>query len=114
MTPRQERPVHFIELMLATAVQAQSYVEGLAKKDFLADSKTQDAAILKLLVIGELAAKLLDEHAAFVANYPMIPWRQMKGMRNRMAHGYFEIDLNVVWDTIQTDIPALESSLRSI
>jgi uncharacterized protein with HEPN domain len=86
----------------------------LAKEDFLADQKTQDAVILKLLVIGELAAKLLDEHADFVANYPKVPWRQMKGMRNRMAHGYFDRDLDVVWDTLQTDLPGLEAKLRSI
>jgi uncharacterized protein with HEPN domain len=99
-------------LMLATAMQARSYIEGLAKEDFLADQKTQDAVILKLLVIGELAAKLLDEHADFVANYPTVPWRQMKGMRNRMAHGYFDRDLDVVWDTLQTDLPGLEAKLR--
>lgn len=114
MTTKQERPTDYIELMLATAVQAQSYIEGLTKEDFIADPKTQDAVILKLLVIGELAAKLLDEHADFVVKYPMIPWRQMKGMRNRMAHGYFDRDLDVVWDTVQTDISALEISLRSI
>jgi uncharacterized protein with HEPN domain len=114
MTAKQERPADYIALMLLTAVQAQSYIAGLAKEDFLADRKTQDAVILKLLVIGELAAKLLDEHADFVADYPKVPWRQMKGMRNRMAHGYFDRDLDVVWDTVQTDLPGLESNLRSI
>lgn len=108
------QPTDYVELMLAAAVQAQSYIEGLSKADFLSDPKTQDAIILKLLVIGELAAKLLNEHADFVANHPAIPWRQMKGMRNRMAHGYFDRDLDVVWDTVQTDIPALAACLRSI
>jgi uncharacterized protein with HEPN domain len=114
MTAKQGRPADYIALMLATAMQAQSYIEGLSKEDFLADQKTQDAVILKLLVIGELAAKLLDEHADFVANYPMLPWRQMKGMRNRMAHGYFDRNLDVVWDTVQAEIPRLEANLRSI
>ena len=114
MTTKQERPAEYVALMLATVIQAKSYVQGLAKEDFLADPKTQDAVVLKLLVIGELAAKLLDEHADYVANYPMLPWRQMKGMRNRMAHGYFDRDLDVVWDTTQTDLPRLEGNLRSI
>lgn len=77
MTSKQDRPVGYIELMFATTIQAQSDVEGMAKEDFLADPKTQDAIILKLLVLGELATKLLDEHADFVTNYPRIPWRQM-------------------------------------
>ena len=114
MTIKEERPAHYIESMLATAIQARSYIEGLSREDFLADPKTQDAVILKLLVIGELAAKLLDEHANFVADYPTIPWHQMKGMRNRMAHGYFELDLDVVWDTVQTAISELEANLKSI
>jgi uncharacterized protein with HEPN domain len=69
---------------------------------------------MKLLVIGELAAQLLEEHAEFAANHPEIPWSQMKGMRNRMAHGYFELDLEIVWDTVQAAIPDLETNLRSI
>lgn len=114
MTTKEERPADYVELMLATAIQARSYIEGLSKEDFLADPKTQDAVILKLLVIGELAAKLLDEYTVFVASYPTIPWHQMKGMRNRMAHGYFERDMDVVWDTVQTALPELEANLRSI
>jgi uncharacterized protein with HEPN domain len=86
----------------------------MTKDAFLADPKTQDAVIMKLLIIGELAAQLFDEHPQFVANYPEIPWHQMKGMRNRMAHGYFELDLEIVWETVQSAIPDLESRLRSL
>jgi uncharacterized protein with HEPN domain len=100
--------------MLGAAGQALSYIEGITRQEFLADPKTQDAVIMKLLVIGELAAQLLEDHAEFVANYPKIPWQQMKGMRNRMAHGYFELDLDIVWDTVQSAIPDLEAKLRSI
>lgn len=69
---------------------------------------------MKLLVIGELAAQLLEDHKEFAANCPTIPWSQMKGMRNRMAHGYFELDMDIVWDTVQEAIPDLEANLRSI
>lgn len=69
---------------------------------------------MKLLVIGELAAKLIDADSRFVTDHPSVPWHQMKGMRNRMAHGYFELDLDVVWDTIETAIPDLETKLRAI
>ena len=103
-----------VERMLGAASQASSCVEGVTKDEFLVDAKTQDAVIMKLLVIGVLAAQLFDEHAEFVASHPEIPWHQMKGMRNRMAHGYFELDLDVVWDTVQTAIPDLKARLRSI
>jgi hypothetical protein len=44
---------------------------------------------------------------------PKIPWAQMRGMRNRMAHGYFDIDLNIVWDTLQSSLPDLERLLQN-
>ena len=100
--------------MQSAAGQVRIYTEGMTKDIFLADSKTQDAVIMKLLVIGELAAQLLDEHAELVSRYPKVPWHQMKGMRNRMAHGYFELDLDVVWDTAQIAIPVLEAELRLV
>lgn len=114
MTEQERRHADYVELMRGAATQTLSYVEGIGKDDFLADSKTQDAVIMKLLVIGELAAQLLDQHSVFVADHPEIPWHQMKGMRNRMAHGYFELDLDVVWETVQTAIPELEAKLRQI
>ena len=76
------------------------------------DRKTQDAVILKLLVIGEAAAQILNEHSAFAQQRPDIPWNQMKGMRNRMVHGYFETSLDLVWETTQSFLPDLEHKLR--
>ena len=114
MTPPQNRQADYVALMLTATSQARSYSEGMAKADFLDDAKTQDAVIMKLLVIGELAAQLLDEHKEFTGNHPEIPWHQMKGMRNRMAHGYFELNMDVVWDTIQLALPDLETNLRAI
>jgi uncharacterized protein with HEPN domain len=74
-------------------------VEGLAKDDFLTDKRTQQAVILSLIIIGEAATKVMEGYAAFTQAHPEVPWRNMRGMRNRMAHGYFDIDLNVVWET---------------
>jgi len=114
MTSPQNRQTDYLALMLTATTQARSYSEGMNKADFLEDAKTQDAVVMKLLVIGELAAQLLDEHKEFTGNHPEIPWHQMKGMRNRMAHGYFELNMDVVWDTIQLALPDLETNLRAI
>ncbi len=112
MTAPQNRQVDYVALMLNAATQARRYTEGMSQADFLEDSKTQDAVIMKLLVIGELAAQLLEEHNEFTGRHPEIPWHQMKGMRNRMAHGYFELNMDVVWDTVQLALPDLEANLR--
>lgn len=96
------------------ASDACHYVEGLHKEDFLADKRTQQAVILNLLIIGEVATKLIKDHGDFTERYPEMPWRNMKGMRNRIAHGYFEINLDVVWETVQTALPKLLEQLRAI
>lgn len=97
--------------MLEAATLAQSYVEGLAKADFLGDKKTQQAVILNIMVIGEAATKLADEYPAFVLQFPQVKW---KSMRNRLAHGYFDINLDIVWETVKQALPVLASQLRKI
>ena len=57
---------------------------------------------------------ILDEHSAFAQTRDDIPWSQMKGMRNRMVHGYFETNLDLVWETVQTFLPELESKLQTL
>ena len=93
---------------------ARSYVEGMTKEAFVADTRTQQAVIMNLVIIGELATKLIKDHGAFVAQHPEIPWPSMKGMRNRIAHGYFEINLDVVWETVQTALSALQHDLGNV
>lgn len=104
----------YLDHMLEAAWQACSYVEDLSKDDFLTDKRTQQAVILNIVIIGEAATKLLREHGDFLERHPDVPWRSMKGMRNRIAHGYFDINLDVVWDTVQTALPALSEQLSSI
>ena len=70
--------------------------------------------ILNIIVIGEAATKLMTDFADFVDRYPDVPWKSMKGMRNRIAHGYFDINLEIVWDTVQTALPELLAGLRVI
>jgi len=109
---RQLRHADYVEHILDAARHARSYVEGMSKELFMQDRKTQDAVILKLLVIGEAAAQILKEHASFAQQTADIPWNQMKGMRNRMAHGYFETNLDLVWETVQVFLPELERKLQ--
>jgi uncharacterized protein with HEPN domain len=84
------------------------------KDTFLADRRTQQAVILNLIILGEAATKLLQRFTPFLDAHPDIPWRNMKGMRNRIAHGYFDIDLDVVWQTAQLALPQLLDRLPAI
>lgn len=96
------------------ASEACSFIEGLSKDDFLADKRTQSAVVMSLIVIGEAATKVMDNYAEFAEQHSEMPWRNMRGMRNRIAHGYFDINLDVVWDTVQTAIPNLLNLISTI
>jgi len=84
---KQLRQADYLEHMLDAIRLARSYVDGLSREYFLADKKTQQAVVLNIVVIGEAATQLANESPAFVAQAPELPWKQMRGMRNRMAHG---------------------------
>lgn len=67
---------------------------------------------MSLIILGEAATKVMDGYATFTQAHPEIPWRNMRGMRNRIAHGYFEINLDTVWETVQTALPELLRQLQ--
>lgn len=108
------RILTYIEQMQESVFLARSYIEGIEKADFLADKKTQQAVVLNLLVLGENATKVLQLYPEFSARHDDIPWRSMKGMRNRIAHGYFDINLDVVWDTTTQALPPLSHQLDQL
>jgi uncharacterized protein with HEPN domain len=103
-----------LSYMLQAARLACSYVDGMNKEQFLADTKTQQAVIMNLVIIGEAATRMLSAHAEFLEAHPDVQWKSMKGMRNRIAHGYFETNFDIVWQTVQTALPDLCLRLPAI
>ena len=80
-------------------------------QDFHSDSKTTDAVIRNLIVIGEAARHIPPE---VVPAHPEIPWRLMRDMRNFAVHEYWGVELQTVWETIQKDLPPLMNDLAAI
>lgn len=111
---KPDRLPDFLDHMLEAATLACSYIQGMDRETFAQDKKTQQAVILNLILIGEEATKVLKDHEAFALANAHVPWRAMKGMRNRIAHGYFEINLDVVWETVLTALPALQEQLHAL
>lgn len=109
----QQRLPDLLQHIRQAATDACGFVSGMSKDAFLADKRTQQAVILNLVIIGEAATRILNHHAGFAERHAAVPWRSMKGMRNRLAHGYFDIDLDVVWDTVTIALPNLLASLPS-
>ena len=108
------RLADYLDHMRQAIADVQSFTVGMAQADFEHDKRTQQAVVMSLIVLGEAATKVMDQHPAFAAENSRIPWRSMRGMRNRIAHGYFDINLEVVWDTVQTALPALKTQLDAL
>jgi len=110
----ENRQADYLEHMRQAAADACSFVDGVSKADFLSDRRTQQAVIMSLIIIGEAVSKLMDGYGEFTQRHNHIPWRSMRGMRNRIAYGYFEIDLDVVWETVQLALPELIVQLDAV
>ena len=87
------------------------HVQGLDFDGFADDEKTIDAVVRNLEIIGE-AVRFLPEE--FQAANPELPWRNMMRMRNRLIRGYFDVDITVVWETVNEDLPPLPSLIQEI
>ncbi len=110
----ENRLSEYLDHMQQASLNACTFIEGLSKRDFLEDKRTQQAVIMSLVILGEAATKVMDRYVVFADAHPEVPWRSIRGMRNRIAHGYFEINLNVVWDTVQTALPELLKQLPAV
>lgn len=100
-----------LQHMLDAAVEIIGFVEGCERSDLEKNRMLTQAIVRDIEVIGEAAGKVsLDTQNSI----PAIPWPSIIGMRNRLIHGYFEVDLDRVWDTVIDDLPFLVGELRKI
>lgn len=109
MPPREWRLR--VEDILEAAGKIARYTAGLDLASFQGDERTVDAVMRNLIVIGEAAGSVPAEVAE---RFPEVPWRQMRAMRNIVAHHYFAIDLPIVWETVRHDLPPLVPILRRL
>lgn len=100
-----------VQDILDAVAEIQAFVAGLTRDGFLADTRTVKAVAADLMIIGEAARHVPD---AVVQAHPEIPWELMRGMRNRIVHGYFQVDPMIVWDTCQNDLAPLVEPLRTL
>lgn len=108
------RLADYLQHMQQAASDAIAHVGRMDKKEFIQDRRTQQAVVFNLVVLGEAAGNVLSDHAAFAATHIEVPWRAMRATRNRVAHGYFDINVDVIWETVQTALPQLLAILPSV
>lgn len=101
----------YIGHMIDTAQKAISFVAGLSREDFDNDEKLQLAITHLLQIIGEAARRISLE---FRNTHPEIPWKAIVGMRSKIVHDYFNTDNDVIWETVNNDLPSLVSQLNKL
>lgn len=97
--------------ILLAAQDIQQFAAGISHEDFLNDFKTQAAVVQRIIVLGEAAKRLSEE---FRRRHPQVDWKQIAGMRDRCVHGYDNIDLEIVWEVVTVNAPAVERFLKDI
>lgn len=94
--------------ILLSIAKIERYVARLSREQFLNDEKTIDAVIRNLEIIGEATRQLPDD---FTAEQSDIPWSQMAGLRNRIVHEYFGLDLDIIWEIVKYHLPPLSQQI---
>ena len=107
------RVADYLQHILQAIGNIQNYTAGMDLAAFIVDGKTSDAVIRNLEVIGEACNNITKNHPDFAAQHATVPWGFAYEMRNALAHGYFTVDLAIVWQTIQNDLPSLQKQVSA-
>jgi uncharacterized protein with HEPN domain len=97
--------------LLEACGRIRAYVADGDLNEFLEDTRTADAVLRNLEIVGEAVKKLPPE---LLAQAPHVPWSDVAGFRDILAHAYFRVDLTLVWDIVQHELPALEEAARQL
>lgn len=98
-------------LDMLEAIQRIEKYAGRGRQAFVADELIQTYIVHNLQILGEAAAKIPSDQQR---EYPELPWPKMIGMRNVLVHNYFNIDLDIVWQVVESELPILKESLNRI
>ncbi len=94
--------------IIITIDKIESFVGDISKDEFAVDEKTQFAVIRGLEIIGEAAKKIPRESQE---EYPKVPWKELAGMRDKLIHAYFGVNIEIVWITVKKDLPEIKKFL---
>jgi len=108
------RVPEYLEHILEAIRRIHLYVEDMTEVQFLEDAKTQDAVIRNFEIIGEACRNIDFHHPGFAQEHPEVPWGFAYEMRNALAHGYFKVDLEIVWKTVHLDLPDLADQIGTL
>ncbi len=112
MTRDQQRLADYLSHIQEAIERIRRYVDGIDVAAFLRNDMAQDAVIRNFEIIGEASHNIEMHYPEFAADHPELPLAFAYQMRNAIAHGYFKVDLEIVWKTIHADLPRLSERVK--
>jgi uncharacterized protein with HEPN domain len=106
------RALDYLAHILQAIERIGTYTDDIDEAGFLENEMVQDAVIRNIEIIGEAARNIAKHQPEFASKHSNVPWEDMYWMRNRVSHGYFSVDLEVIWNTIKRDIPELQQQIQ--
>ena len=104
----KKEDIIFVEHILDSLNKIEKFIDNFSERKFLEDEKLQDAVIRRIEIIGEAAKNISSD---FKKKYPNVPWVKITGMRDKLIHHYFGINLKIIWNVIKEDIPMLKREI---
>ena len=111
MSRDKKRLRDYLNHILEAIARIERYVEDINELEFVNNELIQDAVIRNIEIIGEASRNIEKHYPDYAQEHPEVPFSLVYEMRNAVAHGYFKIDYEVVWKTLERDIPAFENSI---
>jgi uncharacterized protein with HEPN domain len=110
----RQRLIDYLNHILQAIARINRYIEDLDEAGFLQNEMVQDAVIRNFEIIGEASHNIEVHFPDFSKAYPELPLSFAYQMRNAISHGYFKVDLEIVWKTIEKDVPYLGAQVDSV
>lgn len=101
----------YLKHILQAILKIEDYTNSISYNTFITTSLIQDGVVRQIEIIGEATKRLSGK---IKEDYQSLPWKKIAGMRDKLIHGYFGVDLDAVWKTVKNDIPYLKSEIKKV
>lgn len=114
MSGKDPRLPDYLGHIIDAIARIEGYIRGTPKEAFVANQLLIDAVVRNIEIVGEASNRVMKYYREFRDAHPEVEWRGSYEMRSAIAHGYFKVDLDLVWDTVNNDLPAMRATVQGL